>query len=67
MVALSLDVVSLTMSHSDYDKFRAVMREAVNSLPIEYVKQYEELLGQIGMGYHTYTRLYKEKIVDESR
>lgn len=67
MVALSLDVVSLTMSHSDYDKFRAVMREAVNSLPIEYVKQYEELLGQIGMGYHTYARLYKEKIVDESR
>ena len=67
MVALSLDVVSLIMSHSDYDKFRAVMREAVNSLPIEYVKQYEELLGQIGMGYHTYARLYKEKIVDESR
>lgn len=67
MVALSFDDVSLTMSHSDYDKFRAVMREAVNSLPIEYVKQYEELLGQIGMGYHTYARLYKEKIVDESR
>lgn len=67
MVTLSLDVVSLTMSHSDYDKFRAVMREAVKSLPIECVKEYEELLGQIGMGYHTYARLYKEKIVDESR
>jgi hypothetical protein len=67
MVTLSFDDVSLTMNHTDYEKFRVVMREAVNSLPIECVKQYEELLGQIGMGYHTYARLYKEKIVDESR
>jgi len=67
MVTLSFDDVTLAMSHSDYEKFRVLMRKAVNSLPIECVIQYEELLGQIGMGYHTYARLYKEKIVDESR
>ena len=67
MVTLSFDDVTIAMSVSDWDKFRGFMRTAVNTLPIECVKEYEELLGQIGMGYHTYARLYKEKIVDESR
>ena len=55
------------MGAYDWKKFRNFMSAAVEHLPIEYVLEYEIMLDQIGMGFSTDTRLYKEKIVDESR
>lgn len=64
MVTLSFDDVTICMSLNDWEKFRNFMRIAVNTLPVECVKDNEELLGQLGMGYHAFTRLYKEKVAD---
>jgi hypothetical protein len=67
MVTLSFDDVSLTMNANDWHMFRNFMTIAIDSVPIYTVIKYQDLLDQIGMGYQTHDRLYKEKIVDESR
>lgn len=67
MIKLSFDDVTLTMGAYDWKKFRGFMSAAIEHLPIEYVLEYEIMLDQIGMGFSADTRLYKEKIVDESR
>ena len=67
MVELSFHDVSLAMSAYDWKRFRNFMSAAIENLPIEFVLEYEIMLDQMGMGFSTDTRLYKEKIVDESR
>jgi hypothetical protein len=67
MVTLSFDDVTLTMSANDYRLFRNFMVCAIDSVPIDCLVEFQELLMQVGMGFATDTRLYKEKIVDESR
>jgi hypothetical protein len=67
MVTLSFDDVTLTMSTYDWDRLRKFLSVAIEVVPVEYVAEHERLLDEIGVGYATHTRLYKEKIVDESR
>jgi hypothetical protein len=67
MITLSFDDVTLTMSTYDWDRLRKFLAAAIEAVSIEYVAEHERLLDEIGVGYATYTRLYKEKIVDESR
>ena len=67
MITLSFDDVSLTMSTYDWDRLRKFLTWAIETVPIECVKEYEVLLDQMGMGFASNTRLYKEKMIDESR
>lgn len=63
MVTLSFDDVSLTMSPYDWDMLRKFLTWAIETVPVECVAEYEVLLDQMGMGFATHTRLYKEKHV----
>ena len=67
MITISFDDVTLTMSTYDWDRLRKFLAFAIETVPVEYVAEHEDLLDQIGVGFATHTRLYKEKIVDESR
>ena len=67
MITLSFEDVTLTMSTYDWDRLRKFLALAIETVPVEYVAEHEVLLDEIGVGYATHTRLYKEKIVDESR
>jgi hypothetical protein len=67
MVTLSFDDVTLTMSTYDWDRLRKFLSVAIEVVPVDYVIEHERLLDEIGVGYATHTRLYKEKIIDESR
>ena len=62
MITLSFNDVSLIMNANDWDKLRKFLTCAIESVPVECVAEYEEMLVQIGMGFATHTRLYKEKI-----
>ncbi|NBW37666.1 MAG: hypothetical protein EBR30_22135 [Cytophagia bacterium] len=64
MIVLSFSEVQLLLSSGDYDALRAFLSEAIDVLPIATVKKYEQMLGNIGVGYQTYSRLYKEKVID---
>jgi hypothetical protein len=66
MITLSFDDVSLTMSPYDWDRLRKFLTWAIETVPVECVREYEVLLEQIGMGFATHTRLYKEKNVVSS-
>ena len=63
MITLSFDDVTLTMSTYDWDRLRKFLSVAIETVPIEHVVQHEILLDQIGVGFATNTRLYKEKHV----
>jgi len=63
MITLSFDDVSLTMSTYDWDRLRKFLTWAIETVPVECVAEYEVLLDQMGMGFATHTRLYKEKHV----
>lgn len=65
MVTLSFDDVTLAMSANDYRLFRNFMVCAIDSVPINCLIEFQTLLEQVGMGFATYTRLYKEKITDD--
>jgi hypothetical protein len=67
MITLSFDDVTLTMSTYDWDRLRKFLSVAIETVPIENVVQHEILLDQIGVGFATHTRLYKEKMINESR
>lgn len=67
MITISFDDVTLTMSTYDWDRLRKFLALAIEIMPVENVAEHEALLDQIGVGFATHTRLYKEKIVDESR
>lgn len=63
MITLSFDDVSLTMSPYDWDRLRKFLTWVIETVPVECVAEYEVLLDQMGMGFATHTRLYKEKHV----
>ena len=63
MITLSFDDVTLTMSTYDWDRLRKFLTWAIETVPVECVAEYEVLLDQMGMGFATHTRLYKEKHV----
>lgn len=65
MITLSFDDVSLTMSANDWNQFRNFMTWVVETAPIECISEYQNLLDQLGMGFCTHTRLYKEKMANE--
>lgn len=62
MVTLSFDDVTLAMGANDYRLFRNFMECAINSVPIDCLVEFQVLLEQVGMGFATHTRLYKEKV-----
>ena len=61
MVTLSFDDVSLTMNPNDWDRLQKFLTWAIEAMPVECIAEYEVLLDQIGLGFATHTRLYKEK------
>ena len=65
MVTLSFDDVTLAMNANDWDRLRKFLTWAIETVPAECVLEYSVLLEQIGMGFATHTRLYKEKLYKE--
>ena len=63
MITLSFEDVTLTMSTYDWDRLRKFLTLAIETVPVEYVAEHEVLLDEIGVGFATHTRLYKEKYV----
>ncbi len=65
MANISFGDVTLSMKADEWQEFRRFMKLAVNNLPIEYVKQYEDMLIDVGVGFAVQFRLYEEKETSE--